>query len=94
MSIEIPEEYKTDSLKELTTSINNLRASTDSTNSYARTFLHGIIYGIAFAIGTSIIAVFLIGALFKTVSTVAELPVVGDMIRASGLITILDKSMK
>ncbi len=79
---------------ELKTSIDSLRVSTDKANSYKRAFLQGIVYGIGFAIGTSIIAVVVIGFLVKTVNRFADVPVVGDIIRATDLITVLNNSAK
>jgi hypothetical protein len=68
------------STKKLTKQMEQLTQGVEKSNSFSRTIIKGFVYGAATAIGATIIAAIVITALGKTINTVADIPVVGDLV--------------
>jgi|TARA_B100002003_G_scaffold218050_1_gene218731 hypothetical protein len=76
-----PTESKTQkNTKNLTRGMEELTEGIEKSNSFSRVIMKGFTYGAATAIGATIIAAIVITILGKTINTVTDIPVVGDII--------------
>ncbi len=67
-------------IEELNKNILKLNKSFESANSFKLTIVRGILSGVGTAIGATIIAAIVITILVKTIHTVRDIPIVGDII--------------
>jgi len=66
--------------KILTKEIEKITDRVEKSNSFSRTIMKGLIYGAATAIGATIIAAIVITILSKTINTVTDIPIVGNIV--------------
>ncbi|MFH0856846.1 MAG: DUF5665 domain-containing protein [bacterium] len=67
-------------LKELNKNILKLDKSFENANSFKLSLVRGILSGLGATIGATIVAAIIIAILIKTVRTVRDIPMIGDLI--------------
>lgn len=72
--------------------IDKLTEQFKKANSMWRSFFKGIVMGVGTAIGAALIAGLVIVMLTKLISSVSDIPILDDLIDASNIESILEKS--